>query len=57
MEVEDAQKFIDDIVDVYVQSTNRYPIKYPKNDKTVQGLLDHDPRCLAFATTTNKLIM
>ena len=42
MEVEDAQKFIDDIVDVYVQSTNRYLIKYQnfKNDKTVEGLLD-----------------
>ena len=42
VEIENAQEFIDNIVDVYVQSTNNYIIKYQnfKKDKTVKGLLD-----------------
>ena len=59
MEVEDAQKFIDDIVDVYVQSTNRYLIKYQnfKNDKTVEGLLDpHDPKQTCFLPNNNEQV-
>ena len=42
IEIEDPKKFIDDIVDIYVQSTNNYLMKYNnfKKDKTVKGLLD-----------------
>ncbi len=42
VEIENTKKFIDDIVDIYVQSTNTYLVKYNnfKNDKTIQGLLD-----------------
>ena len=42
VEIEDPKKFIEDIIDIYVQSTNNYITKYQnfKNNKTVKGLLD-----------------
>ena len=42
VEIENPKQFIDDIVDVYVQSVNKYLTQYNKfkNNKKVQGLLD-----------------
>tara|TARA_B100000212_G_scaffold342338_1_gene328940 strand:+ start:458 stop:799 length:342 start_codon:yes stop_codon:yes gene_type:complete len=42
VEINNPKQFIDDIVDVYIQSTNKYLIAYNKfkSNKKVKGLLD-----------------
>lgn len=42
IEITDPKKFIEDIIDVYVQSVNSYLVKYQnfKDNKTIKDFLD-----------------